>query len=88
MNSVCACGSWICSSKKCEKEASELGDELGDDDFDEDLEDELNEPEDADVRKSGKFEDIEDKIFKIEEVRVVFCEAATCDADFNLFEHF
>lgn len=64
---VCACGSWICSSKKCEKEATEFGDELSDDDFDEDLEDELNEPEDTEVRKSGKVEDIEDKIFKIEE---------------------
>jgi len=58
---VCACGSWVCSSKKCDK-ANSI-DELDDDD--EDLEDELDEPEDAiEDRNNGK---VEDKIFKIEE---------------------
>ena len=57
--SVCACGSWVCSSKKCDEELNEI-DDLDDD---EDLDDELDEAEDQSEDNSKD----EVKILKIEE---------------------
>lgn len=57
---VCACGSWVCSSKKCHEELNEMDDV----DEDEDLEDELDEPEEMEAK--GSKDDV-NKILKIEE---------------------
>ena len=53
---MCACGSWVCSSKKCDQKLNDI-DELDDE---EDLEDELQEAENV--------KDNQVKILEIEEV--------------------
>ncbi|XP_032787033.1 follistatin-related protein 1 [Daphnia magna] len=58
---VCACGSWVCSSKKCDEELNEIDDV----DEDEDLEDELDEDEDKSEDLTSTKDEV--KILKIEE---------------------
>ena len=59
--SVCACGSWVCSSKKCDEQLNEIDDV----DEDEDLDDELDEAEDETEDKASSKDEV--KILKIEE---------------------
>ncbi len=57
LNSVCACGSWVCSSKKCDDKKFNEIDDLDDDEDLDDLEDEAENVKDDQI-----------KILKIEEV--------------------